>query len=880
MNQALVKENILETPQNLTPMMTQYHEIKRQNPDCLLFYRMGDFYELFHDDAIVASKVLSITLTKRGRTDGNDIPMCGVPYHAYESYLAKLIQAGYRVAICEQTETPAEARKRGNKSVVNRDVVRLVTAGTLIEDHLLNTKTNNFIGALYVNKSKISVAFIDISTGDFYSENPDMSSVLACLMRFSPSELLISESTLQSPELFELLNSFKKVLRPLPNSRFDLNSCTKQLLAAFNIEALDSLNLSQQEEIISCGALIDYIKLTQKGGLPRLDCPRKINKSEFMEIDSSTIRNLELMVSTSGQRKDSLLHNIDYTLTSAGARLLCNWMLLPLTNKDSIITRQNAIEFFLKNPNYRATIRSIIENLPDLERCLSRLMLGKGGPRDIGAINKALATTIHIRQLFVDDKNLSEDVKQCLVEMGFYAEIIDKLSRALRDELPILARDGGFIADGYLPELDEQSHLRDQGRHLVAQLQTKYQQESGINTLKIKHNNVIGYYIEITAGHSGKLGEQFIHRQTLANNMRYATTELAELEQKINNASTNCLNLELKIFSDLIEEISKRATDIAKTAKTLAKIDVYSSLAELAHKRKMVKPVIDDSQEFIVANGRHPIVEKALESKGQPYTGNTCKLSRSNYTWLLTGPNMAGKSTFLRQNALIAIMAQMGSYVPAESAHIGIIDKLFSRIGAADDLAEGRSTFMVEMIETATILNQATDRSLVILDEVGRGTATFDGLSIAWACVEHIHNTNKSRCLFATHYHELTELEVSLKAVECHTMKIKEWEGKIIFLHEVIKGTSDKSYGIHVAKMAGIPKSAIAKATEILEKLEATKYSSGLLRENVLPLFNKPVLKVVESPELQLIKSIDPDNLSPKEALEKLYEIKRLGEAV
>ena len=858
MNQALVKENLPA----LTPMMTQYHEIKAQHSDCLLFYRMGDFYELFYEDAVVAAKALSITLTKR-----QDIPMCGVPFHAYENYLAKLIQAGHRVAICEQTETPEEAKKRGGKTVVNRDVVRLVTPGTLIEDNLLPAGANNFLGVLYASKHRYAVAFIDISTGEFYTETPDKQSLLACLMRFAPSELLIAESTLQNPELFEILGAFKKVMRPLPNSRWDADNCTKQLLAAFDLQTLDAFNLVHDEEKIACGALIDYIKLTQKGGLPRLDPPQKIHKSEFMEIDASTIRNLELMASTSGQRKDSLLHAIDYTLTSAGSRLLTNWMLLPLTKQAAIVARQDAVEFFLGSPKYRIETRGVLDNLPDLERCLSRVMLGKGGPRDLAGINLALATTIHIRQLFLE-QTVAAELQQCLVDMGFYAELIDKFTRALDSELPLLARDGGFIADGYLPELDEQRQLRDQGRHLIAQLQVKYQQDTGVNILKIKHNNVIGYYVEITAGHANKMPAQFLHRQTLANNMRYTTTELAELEQKINNASVSCLNLELKIFADLVEEVAKRSSDIAKTAKTLAKLDVYSALAELAHQKKLVKPVIDESQEFKIIGGRHLVVENALERQSQAYTGNDCDLGRQSHVWLLTGPNMAGKSTFLRQNALLAIMAQMGSYVSAQMAHIGIIDKLFSRIGAADDLAQGRSTFMVEMIETATILNQATARSLVILDEVGRGTATFDGLSIAWACVEHIHNVNKARCLFATHYHELTELESLLKAVACHTMKIKEWEGKIVFLHEVIKGTSDKSYGIHVAKMAGLPKSAIDKASEILLKLENTK-NDGLLRETALPLFQP---RIVEAPDL--LKDINPDDLTPKQALEKLYEIK------
>lgn len=885
---------MFDTQPKQTPMMEQYLAIKEAHPDCLLFYRMGDFYELFYEDAVKASKALDITLTKRGRQEGQDIPMCGVPFHAYENYLARLIRQGFRVAICEQMEDPTEAKKnRGYKALVRRDVVRIVTPGTLTEDTLLDPLQNNFLCMLCAETNKkahgsnnFSLAAIDMSTGDFFIETLTIQSLTGALQRVSPRELVIPESLLQKPTLFEILNEWKKILHPLADSRFDANNSQQRLQGIFKVKTLDGFGHFSPTDVMAAGTLLDYIQLTQKGGVPHLNLPKKVASQHILEIDAATQKNLELMYTLSGEQQGSLLKNIDRTLTSSGARLLARRLAIPLANAPAIQKRLGSISYFLQNSDLRQELRTQLKHCPDLERALSRVSLGRGGPRDLAAIKETLqkSHTLKAKLTEAATQELPQELYDFLNNLGHYDALIDQLDRALAEELPFLVRNGGFIATGYQQNLDEYRELKEKGRQHIADLQNRYREETGVNSLKIKHNNVLGFFIEITALHAKKMSEQFIHRQTMANAQRFTTVELSELEQKINSSSEQVLSLELKIFDALVNEIVMRATDLSKTAQALAGLDVSLSLAHLSQAQNYCRPQIDDSLAFNIVEGRHPVVEASLQGQeNQTFVSNDCNLGDQQKILLMTGPNMAGKSTYLRQNALIVILAQMGCFVPAKKAHIGVVDRLFSRVGAADDLARGRSTFMVEMVETAAILNQSTERSLVILDEVGRGTSTYDGVSIAWATIEHLHNENKCRSLFATHYHELTDLESRLPKLKCYTIQIKEWEDKIIFLHKVIPGTADRSYGLHVAEIAGLPGPVIKRAQEVLQNLERLPQRRPTVKPlHELPLFAAKPAKT-QQPESnetvrlkQRISKIEPDALSPKEAHSLLYELKAL----
>lgn len=872
----------------LTPMMAQYMAVKSQHPDCLLFYRMGDFYELFFDDALIASRVLDITLTKRGQHKGEDIPMCGVPWHSHESYLLRLIREGHKVALCEQTETPEEAKKRGGyKALVTRDVVRVITQGTLTEDSLLEKGTNNYLASVVDTGGELGLSWLDLSTGNFTLQPVSLQGLAAALERVAPSEILIPDRLAQKQELFELWNQHKSRLTVQPASRFDSENARKRLETIFGVGTLESFGGFSRAEIAAAGSLIDYVELTQKGKLPRLSPPRQLQSGAIMEIDAATRRNLELVRTLSGERRGSLLSVIDKTVTGAGARLLAARISAPLTETRAINSRLDKIEFFLENDRLRDDIRKLLSECPDIERALARLSLGRGGPRDLAAIRDALQKSIEIRLLAAKTGAGPESLKILLKSMednGLLSHLIDRLTRALSTELPVLTRDGGFIAGGYAPQLDELKTLRDESRRHIANLQADYIQKTGINTLKIRHNNILGYYAEVTASHADKLMQAredniFIHRQTLANAARFSTVELSDLERRISEAADKALAIELELFEQLVAETLSHAEIIAKIAEGLAVLDVASALATLARENNYCRPVVDSSLAFDISGGRHPVVEAALKrSEGKDFIANDCSLNDGQKLWLLTGPNMAGKSTFLRQNALIVLLAQMGAYVPAKSAHIGTVDRLFSRVGAADDLARGHSTFMVEMVETAAILNQAGERALVILDEIGRGTATFDGLSIAWATIENLHDVNKCRTLFATHYHELTALADKLPQLSCHTMRIKEWQGNVVFLHEVSKGTADRSYGIHVAELAGLPKAVTTRARQILQKLESGEKSQSLSKlTRDLPLFTtvqaempEPAVSEVE----KLLDETDIDSLTPRQALDLLYAMK------
>ena len=705
--------------------------------------------------------------------------MCGVPVHAADAYLARLIRQSFRVAICEQMEDPAEAKKRGGKQPVRRGVVRIVTAGTITEDNLLDSRRHNFLAALAEAAGELALASVELSTGEVEFQPIDATQVGAALARLSPGELLIADRLLQRPDLFEVLGDWKSILTPLPGARFDSESGRRRLAQLYGVGTLDGFGTFGRAEYAAGGALLDYIDLTQQGKHPKLGIPRRISAGAVMEIDAATRRNLELSQTLTGERRGSLLAVIDRTVTGAGARRLASDLAGPLTDPLSIDARLDLVECFVRDERFRGDIRAFLKECPDMARALSRLTLGRGGPRDLAGLRDGLAATSRIRPLVLAR---AEAVPGSLLraagqDLGEHGPLVDRLARALAEELPLMARDGGFIAAGYSPDLDEWRGLRDESRRMMAALQARYVEETGVASLKIRHNNVLGYYIEVTPTHASKLdygaGGRFIHRQTMANAMRFTTIELNEIETRIGQAGDKALALELALFEDLVGEAVGRAEEIQRAASALAALDVAAGHGELAVERRYCRPEIDDSVAFEIAGGRHPVVEASLPA-GTSFVGNDCTLEPGRRLWLLTGPNMAGKSTFLRQNALIAVLAQIGSYVPAERAHIGIVDRLYSRVGAADDLARGRSTFMVEMVETAAILNQSGAKALVILDEIGRGTATYDGLSIAWAAVEHLHQTNRCRALFATHYHELTALAARLADLACYTMRVKE----------------------------------------------------------------------------------------------------------
>lgn len=894
----------------VTPMMAQYQSIKDEHPDGLLFYRMGDFYELFFDDAVSAAAALDIALTKRGKHLGQDIPMCGVPVHSHETYLIRLIQQGFKVAVCEQTEDPAEAKKRGSKAVVRREVLRVVTPGTLSEDTLLDARRNNYLAAVAGAGGGLGLAWVDMSTGVFLTQGLEAGDLGAALARVAPGELLAPDGLLQTEEMYETFGEWKEVLSPLPSSRFDIANGSKRLQVFFGVKTLDAFGDFTRPELAAAGALIDYLDLTQKGRRPRLATPRQLAQGEVMEIDAATRRNLELTLTLTGSLKNSLLGVIDRTLTATGARLLGAHMAAPLTNPAAIVRRLDMVQHFTISGRLRDGLRDKLKHCPDMERALSRLTLGRGGPRDLAAIRNGLSVAAEIRALFEGDDpgretspGAPEGITGALADLGHHDELIERLRRALAPDLPIYARDGGFIAPNYAPELDELRALRDESRRLIAGLQARYAEETEIQALKIKHNNVLGFFIEVSAKNADKIPldaeSPFIHRQTMASAVRYSTMELGELESRIAKAADQALALELKMFEDLVGEITGRAESIALAAHAQARLDVSQGLATLAGDARYTRPEVDDSTDFFIIGGRHPVVEAALaESGGGAFIANDCRMvgggegadnrkgegegenrRPDGSLWLLTGPNMAGKSTFLRQNALIAVLAQMGSFVPAEQAKIGVIDRLFSRVGAADDLARGRSTFMVEMVETAAILHQAGPRALVLLDEIGRGTATFDGLSIAWAVVEHLHESNRCRALFATHYHELTALASRLDGLRCHTMRVKEWKDDVAFLHEVGPGAADRSYGIHVGALAGLPKSVVGRASEVLETLEQGEQSSAMTRlADDLPLFHAmrdapPAGVKGPSPVEQALAAVDADALTPREALELIYSL-------
>lgn len=877
------------TPNAVTPMMAQYLEIKAAHEGALLFYRMGDFYEMFFDDAVAAAQALDIALTKRGKHDGQDIPMCGVPVHAADGYLLTLIRKGFRVAVCEQLESPAEAKKRGSKSVVKRDVVRLVTPGTLTEDALLEARSHNFLAAYALIRDKAALAWCDISTGSLHVTPLAPVQLSPELARLAPSELLVTEAVLETCR--ETVSDMEVSATLVAPASFDSTAGEKRLCALFRVGALDAYGAFGRAELAAMGALVSYLDLTQKGNLPLLQPPQKELRDQSVQIDAATRRNLELTHALSGGRAGSLLSVIDRTVTPGGARLLERRVSSPSRSVDIIQDRLDCVQYTLEQTLFSEDLRAALRKTPDLDRALSRLALDRGGPRDLAAIRNGLEQAQVIADLPAPGA-LPDPLARVITGLVGFDNLLSLLDEALVAEPPLMLRDGGFVAAGYDPDLDEARKLRDEGRGVIAGMQQDYAQTTGITALKIKHNNVLGYFIETTATHAEKmlsapLSDTFIHRQTTANQVRFTTVELSELETRILNAGGQALEIEKRLYEGLKGEVVTSAAQISTAARALAELDLVTALADLARGENWCRPRIDTSRHFQIKGGRHPVVEHALrKGGGDAFIANDCELSAEDSAaiWLLTGPNMSGKSTFLRQNALIALLGQMGSFVPAESAHIGVVSQVFSRVGASDDLARGRSTFMVEMVETAAILNQADDRALVILDEIGRGTSTYDGLSIAWATLEHLHDVNRSRALFATHYHELTQLSTRMAGVDNATVAVKEWEGEVIFLHEVHKGAADRSYGVQVAQLAGLPDQVVARARVVLDQLEKNEREGGgkqMALIDDLPLFSAVASQPApapakRSPVLDVLGDTQPDELSARQALDLLYRMKEM----
>lgn len=910
-------QKVNKSAHKTTPMMQQFMEIKIANPGKLLFFRMGDFYELFFDDAVAASLALDITLTKRGKHNGEDIPMCGVPVHASTQYLQKLARKGFKVAIVDQLEDPKEAKKRGPKSVVKRGVVRIVTAGTLTEDSLLNARSNNYLLSIVPNVSlseagepMLALAWVDISTGSFACETMSIGNVNATVARLEAKEIIYSPSLEAfilpfkqgdtAIDYLELWTERGAILSPCPQDSFDSQQASNNFSTYFGLSDIAELGKFNRAELSALGGLYAYIEDTQKGQMPILKRPDQHQMGGNMLIDAATRTSLEILRTQTGEKAGSLLNAIDRTVTGHAARLLANRLSSPSTDQKLIEERLNMIAWFLDQSHYIHDFRDLIKNLPDIERALARLAIGRGGPRDLLSLRTAFLKAQQSEALFLKSmrETWPQDLKIAIEDLNLsHCGLNQMLIDNLNDEVPLLSRDGGFIRDGLRPDLDEARQLSTQGRQFIAGLERKYSAQTKVKNLRIKHNNMLGYFIEVSAANGDILLNEFkadfIHRQTMKNVVRFSSVELGELEVKISSAANRSLEIELQEFEKLVNATTEFAPNLNKLAAALAALDVAASLALLAGEENYCRPKIDDSQIFNIENGRHIVVEQALKLRNEPaFIANSCLLNLAEKgsqnaarILLLTGPNMAGKSTYLRQNALIAILAQMGCYVPAQSAHIGIIDKLFSRVGASDDLARGRSTFMVEMVETATILNQATQKSLVILDEIGRGTATYDGLSIAWATIEHLHEQNSCRSLFATHYHELTGLNDKLKHLKNATMRVAEWNGEVRFLHEVRKGVAERSYGIHVAKLAGLPDLVINRATEVLEYLE--KNQNDEIKQNMiddLPLFSHARPKSFSQPadpaadQLKTrVAAIIPDDLTPKIALDLIYELKKIA---
>ena len=857
----------------LTPMMKQYLEIKEEYFEEILFYRMGDFYEMFFNDAKVASSVLDITLTKRGQWNNNDIPMCGIPFHSSESYLSKLINNGYRVAVCEQiNEIENDVKK--NKGPMKRKVVRVITPGTVLEENFFDDNPNNFLCSWNEVNGRHSISWVDLSTGIFCVQKIDINQANAfetALERLSPRELIMPlKMKEQKPHYFRGCVTFQA------DSLFQSDACEERLKKFYKTKSLDAFGEFSRSCISTAGAILGYVNLTQKGKLPLLKKIKQWKNIDVMEIDIFSRKSLELLKTQSGEKNGSFFNAINQTLTSGGARLLLERLNGPSLDKLEINKRLDTVSNFVSENLLRKKVRDVLKLIPDIERSLTRLQFDRGGPRDLISIKTGCEKAYEISKLISDHdftfpkKELNEISKNLTIDISF----IKELDLAITESPPLFARDGNFIKKGFSNELDEIKLIRDNSREKILSLQVKYINQTGVQSLKIKFNNVLGYHLEVRKNHETKLLEQeeFIHRQGTAQASRFTTAELVSIESKLTDARSKSLNIELEIYESLVKNCLQRSEKLLSIFQGLSSLDVAIGFAELAYKWNYSRPEISNERIFNVVAGRHPVIEQILnKEKDASFISNNCNLSDQKI-WLITGPNMGGKSTFLRQNAIINIMAQMGSFVPAEKATIGISDRIFSRVGSGDDLSRGQSTFMVEMIETASILNHATEKSFVILDEIGRGTSTWDGLSLAWSIIEKLHNDINCKTLFATHYHELTTLERSLKKLSLKTLEAKEYNDEIIFLYNLVNGSANKSYGLEVAKLAGVPFDVIKRAKDILKNLE-----SDYKIDDKLPLFNERKEKEVVNKISKKLNEIVPDSISPIQALEILYELKKLN---
>ncbi len=893
-----------------TPLLVQYKEIKERYTDSILFFRMGDFYEMFYDDAIVASKVLEITLTARNREKGQDVPMCGVPYHAANTYIAKLIKKGFKVAICEQLEdapspSPLPSGERVKvRGLVKRDVVRIITPGTAIDPLLLDSKENNFIAAVYPVFKKVSeakdieragLAVLDISTGDFFvSEFADeykTKNLIDELSHFMPKEALIPKDSERHPELLNLSENSHILVNHYDAWQFSTDSAYKTLTEHFKTQSLEGFGCKKEDlSVNAAGALLSYIKETQKSDLTNITSMKLYNPADFMLMDTSTIKNLELMENIRNrERKGSLLSVIDRTETPMGARLLKQWVARPLLSKSNIQNRLDAVEVFKEEFAIRNKIGTCLKDISDIERITGRITLGTANARDLIGLKNSIHKLPKIKDSISDIK--TEMIKEIHSDIDILDDIYHIIEKAIADNPPHTITEGGMIKDGYSKPLDELRAISKEGKGFILNIEKKEKERTRIDSLKVRYNQVFGYYIEITKANLHLVPEDYIRKQTLTNAERFITPELKEYEEKVLGAEEKICRLEEELFNELRNNIIKETRRIQKTARALAKSDVLCSMAEIAADYNYIKPEINDGDSIKIVDGRHPVIERSIT--GERFVPNDTLIDNNeNMLIIITGPNMAGKSTYMRQVALIVLMAQLGSFVPAKEASIGIVDRIFTRIGASDFLTEGQSTFMVEMNETANILNNATSKSLIILDEIGRGTSTFDGISIAWAVAEYIHNRILSKTLFATHYHELTELAITLKGIKNYNIAVKEWNDEIIFLRKIIEGGADRSYGIQVARLAGLPKETIERAKEILLNLESgelnevgePKIAEGG-KNPPSPPFTKggkggitrqiDLFTTQASPIIAELLGIDTLNMTPLEALNKLHELKK-----
>jgi DNA mismatch repair protein MutS len=859
--------------QAMTPMMVQYFALKAEAEDCLLFYRMGDFFELFFDDAKAAAATLDIALTSRGEHGGTAIPMCGVPVHSSEAYLARLIRAGHRVAIAEQIETPAQAKARGGKALVARGIVRYVTAGTLTEDALLDSRADNMLVAVAQAGGEIGYAAADISTGRFETGTVSAAQLHAELSRLRASEIVLAEGAeIDLPEA----HRFEK-------GAFNSGQGEALLKRYFGVATLDGFGQFARAELAAMGGLLAYLDHAGKGTLPFLSVPVRKAEGMHLAIDAATRESLEIVQTMTGQRAGSLLGAVDRTVTGAGARLLAADLAAPLMDQAVIDGRLDLVRFLHDESGQRDHLRTALRALPDVGRALGRISMGRGSPRDLGQLRDGLNGARLLRERIGGLRDKPALLGDLLPALDGHGQLVDLLSRALVPSPPTEVASGGYIADGYDAALDELRGMAGDGRRAIAALEARYREQTGIGALKIRHNGVLGYHVEVPARSADALmkeGSGFTHRQTLAGVVRFNSTDLHDHASRVAQAGGHALAAEAAHLEEMIAAVTTRKAAISIAAQALARLDVASALAERAAEGGWCRPHFEAGQCLAIEGGRHPVVETALAKAGQAFVANDCRLVTDDRLWLVTGPNMGGKSTFLRQNALIVILAQAGSFVPATSARLSLVDRLFSRVGASDNLARGRSTFMVEMVETAAILAQATDRSFVILDEVGRGTSTYDGLALAWAVVEAVHETNRCRCLFATHYHELTRLAEKLEALSLHHVSAREWKGDLVLLHEVMPGPADRSYGLAVARLAGLPATVLARAKDVLGRLEAGKAKTGGIAAGLddLPLFAS-VLKA-EPEKVDTLRTalaaIDADALSPREALDHIYRLKQI----